>query len=49
MKLGSRGPKESLGGMEIMEGIQCLLHGIFQLAIWDRLNCLIQNAEVLLC
>lgn len=50
MKLGSRGPKESLGRMEINEGIQYLLHDLFQLPVWNRRNCLdVQNAEVLLC
>lgn len=50
MKLGSRGLKESLGRVEIIEGIQCLLHSLFQLAVWNRHNCLdVQNAEVLLC
>lgn len=50
MKLGSRGLKESLGRVEIFEGIQCLLHGLFlSLLFGNRYNCLdVQNAEILL-
>lgn len=40
MKLGSRGPKESLGGIEIMEGIQCLLRGIFSLLFGTGITAL---------
>lgn len=50
MKLGSRGLKESLGRVEIIEGIQCLLCGLFPLALWSKCNCRdVQIAKVLLC
>lgn len=50
MKLDSRGLKESLGRVEITEGMQCLLHGLFQLAVWSTHHCLdVHIAEVLLC
>lgn len=50
MRLGSRELKESLGKVEIIGGIQCLLHSFFQLAVWSRHNSFdVQNAEVLLC
>lgn len=50
MRLGSRKLKESFGKVEIIEGIQCLPHSFFQLALWSRHNSLdVRNAEVMLC
>lgn len=50
MRLGSRKLKESFGKVEIIEGIQCLPHSFFQLALWSRHNSLdVGNAEVMLC
>lgn len=35
--------------LEIIERIQCLLHGLFQFDVWSKHNCLdVQSAKVLL-